>query len=209
MRTLLPLIGAALCLSLQGCAWILEYQQQQEAMRQARIQAYTEASDACLRPYTQPETAVLRAKIPPDTMKPSIKQLGDKTRPNAKEKAALEAMDAMLAICHSRQGALYREDHSVTYTAYLNQAQRTRALLSTLWSGQITFGQYNAGVQQINADVEAQKKDLLQQQAIRNAWERAASDAAATEAAVRRMEMRNQQMCLENTRKRDRWACYY
>lgn len=173
------------------------------------MQMYTNADLACSRVYTVPETRLLQAKIPSPSLSPSVKRLGDKTKPNAKEKAALEAMGDLMSTCHSLQDPLKRDDYPVTYPAYANQAQRTRALLASLWSGQITFGQYNAGTQEIQAAFEAEKTSLLQQQAIVEAQQRTANAAKSAQYAIERAEERAFKQCLAYSKtKREKQSCY-
>lgn len=197
MKPILAVASLSLCLLLSGCAAYERYVAEQEAeaaaqaaARQAlyeqRRQQISEAQSACARPYADPKTDVLRTKIPAPPQEPSLRQLGDTARPNARQKAALEVMDALLADCHVKQGQIEAMDRPVTRAAYVNYGQRLRSLVSTLWAGKLTFGQFNQGHRQLVADYAQESTALRQQQEIVNAQYRAARAAEAAQLAAER-----------------------
>lgn len=192
MRMVLSLTAAALCLTLPGCALIEQYRAEQEARRlaayQQKVDDHEEVRVACEQPFERPEIAVLRQKIPPLTQQPTIVQMADKTRPNARQKAALKALDELLQDCRIKQGWLENRYSSVTYPAHVAGAERSRALLSELWAGKLTFGQYNKGRQEIVALYERESVELRQQLQIVAAQERAAEAAEATRRAAESAE---------------------
>ncbi|SAI65912.1 Uncharacterised protein [Bordetella ansorpii] len=197
MRPILTMASLSLCLSLSGCAAYERYVAEREAAaaaeaaaRQAlyeqKRQQISNAQAACALPYADPKTEALRTKIPAPPQEPSLRQLGDTARPTARQKKALEVMDTLLADCHVQQAAIEALDRPVTHAAYVNYGQRLRSLVSTLWAGKLTFGQFNQGQQQLVADYAQERTALLQQQEIVNAQYRAARAAEAAQLAAER-----------------------
>lgn len=137
----LAILSLTGCAELYKAAYPYEYQKQQEQIAVDKAKA---ERAKCEQQYADSDEFVLiRPMIPYKAEDATFAQLSNKSKPNKKEKAALEAFDALTQKCFLGYMVYFKEFNS-GWRVSLAEAyqQNQRVLLLRLWEGELTYGQY-------------------------------------------------------------------
>jgi hypothetical protein len=131
--------GLIVCALLAGCA------QMEQRKRDAQMQETRVANGVvCAAAGQNPDIQILREKIPFEDHAATMTQLADASRPDALQKAALSAWDGAWSECYGRTRSfidMYSAPGvSLAYNTMINQE---RVVRGSLFSGSITYGDYN------------------------------------------------------------------
>jgi len=196
LARILPGAAAAALLGLGGCAMLLPgYELRQQ---QAIDADYMNA--VCGMLFQYPEVADLAARIPPSANLASLAQLSDKTRPDARQKAAIGALDKKWAECDLLQADYVRRYDPVVYPEFAASLQQSREALAALWAGQASYGEFNARRAAIHADYLNRAAVARQNSAMVQAQQQQARAAEMAAIAARYKTVR----CRTTEERRDR-----
>lgn len=154
-------------LATAACAWLLGGC----ADDAAKKRALAEAQARCSQLYAEADIGSIKDKIvvSGDAARTSFALMAETAKPDAAERAAVGRYAKAIGECRAVHDAAVGEPGAI------EQRARTAAdaLRARLYNGDITFGEYNRGIAQINADrdaeVEKERKEAERARQLRQA----------------------------------------
>lgn len=136
-----------ICVSLLGCA-VQQPARTSTGWTQADIDAATAAANRrCDERVADPKIDPIRQHIPLlGSDNPTLQQIASKKKPTAREKEAILAWDAALAMCQQDHididiaaGTHQNSPYAANYKSLMANQKQAKA---RLWAGQISYGEY-------------------------------------------------------------------